>query len=397
MPSVEKIRAYAGPALFSFGFRPFFLAGALLAGLLPVVTAAALGGRFEVGGAYGPFAWHGHEMVYGYLAAVIAGFLTTAVPNWTGRMPVVGAPLAGSLLIWLAGRIAVAMSGAFGLWAAAAIDVAFLLGVSFFVWREIVAGRNWRNLPVCALLTLFAAGDIIWHGEQLSGAQTGLGYRWGLAGVAMLLALIGGRITPSFTRNWLARTGRAPIKAGVGAIDSVALALAGAAMAVWTVAPFGPLTGILLVVAGVAHLLRLSQWGGLRTFAEPLVTILHVGYLWLPASFLMLGLSALAPGAVPPMAALHALAAGAAGVMTLAVMTRATRGHTGRPLVADGWTVLIYALVNLGAALRVAAPFLPVEYALAVGASSGLWSAAFLLFAIVYGRYLIAPRPGRAT
>ncbi|GAB4518972.1 MAG: NnrS family protein [Amphiplicatus sp.] len=397
MTSAEKVRAYAGSVLFSFGFRPFFLAGALVAGLLPILTAAALGARLEIGGAYGPFAWHGHEMVYGYLSAVVAGFLTTAVPNWTGRLPIVGAPLVGIFLIWLAGRIAVAMSGVIDLRVVAAADAAFLIGMSFFVWREIVAGKNWRNLPVCALLTLFAVGDVIWHGERLFGAQTGLGYRWGLAVVAMLLALIGGRITPSFTRNWLARTGRTPIDAHVGMVDKAALVVGGAATAVWTIAPSGPIAGVLLVIAGLAHLLRLSRWGGLRTFAEPLVTILHIGYLWLPASFLMLGFSVLAPGAVPPTAALHTLAAGAAGVMTLAVMTRATRGHTGRPLAADGWTVAIYALVNLGAALRVAAPFLPVEHALAIGVSGILWGAAFLLFAVVYGRYLITRKPDRAT
>ncbi|HNS86545.1 MAG TPA: NnrS family protein [Parvularculaceae bacterium] len=390
--TAELMRAYRGPALFSFGFRPFFLFGAVTAAGLPVFAALSMSGFAAPGGAYGAIAWHGHEMVYGFLAAIVAGFVLTAVPNWTGRLPVLGARLMSLFALWLSGRAAIAASGVIGAGAAAIIDSSFLIVLDLIIFREITAGKNWRNMPVCLLLALFATGNVVWHMRAVNDGADPFGLRWGLAVIAMLIALIGGRITPSFTRNWFLKNGIDVPASPFSFVDKAALGALGAGLILWLVAPTGLPTGAVLAAASALHLLRFARWRGWRTISEPMVTILHIGYLWLAVSIGFLAASALQPAVIATSTAFHALTAGGAGVMTLAVMTRATRGHTGRALTADGATIAIYALVNLGAALRVAAAFFPSSYAMLLIAASIAWSGAFLLFAIVYGRYLAGPR-----
>lgn len=386
-------RTYGGAALFSHGFRPFFLGGALVAATVPMATALSLSGALSVGAAYGPIAYHGHEMVFGYLAAVVSGFVLTAVPNWTGRLPVVGRRLIALFGLWIAGRLALPFSGTFGAGVAAVIDAPFLFVMALVMWREVSAGKNWRNAPVCVLVTVLAMANLLWHLDALGNGAGTLDLRAGMAVISVLIALIGGRITPSFTRNWLVKTGRSTLNASTGPLDRTALGVLIAALSVWLVAPQHTITGVLLFLAAALHLLRLSRWRGWRTAAEPLVSILHIGYLWLPVGLVFLGISAIDPLSVTPSLALHALTAGAAGVMPLAVMTRATLGHTGRELRADAPTVAIYLLINLGAVARLAAGFMPAYYVSAVTVAALLWSGAFLLFAAVYGRYLAAPRP----
>ncbi|GJL94505.1 MAG: short-chain dehydrogenase [Hyphococcus sp.] len=390
--SAQQIRNYTGPSIFSFGFRPFFLGGALIAVVMPLLMAAFMAGALDFGGHYGAIALHGHEMVYGYLSAIIAGFLLTAVPNWTGRLPIVGRGLVAIFVLWIGGRFAVVFSGVIDARLVLAIDASFLFVMSAILWREILTGKNWRNAPIGVMVTLFASGNLVWHLEYAGIAQAGLGLRWGLGIVALLLALIGGRVTPSFTRNWLAKNNKPSIEAGLSIVDKISLALIGLGVLLWIIKPTSAPTGGVLIAAALANILRLYRWGGWRTTSEPLVMILHVGYFWLVVALMFLGLAALAPSFVSPLAALHALSAGAAGVMTLAVMTRATLGHTGRPLSADRSTLVIYVLVNLGAVIRVAAPFIAIDYSLTVMLSAILWSAAFFMFAIVYGRYLILPK-----
>jgi uncharacterized protein involved in response to NO len=395
--SAEQMRKYRGPAVFSFGFRPFFLGGALFAALGPLAMAASFIAPFTIGGA-AAMTWHAHEMVYGYLAAVVAGFLLTAVPNWTGRLPALGGRLVFLFGLWLAGRAAMMFAASAGNLATAIVDCAFLVFLAAFIWREVLIGKNWRNAPVCVIVSLFAVGNIIWHVEASMGVAHAVGFRFGIGLIGVLLALIGGRVTPSFTRNWLAQRGRAQQgSASIDLIDKIALGLIGAGMIGWVLAPYAKLTGLLLLAASAMHFYRLSRWGGWRTLEEPLVVILHLGYFWLVVSVALLGVSALWPTIIPSVSALHALTAGAAGVMTLAVMTRATLGHTGRALTADRVTTAIYVLVNLGAAMRVAAASFPGNYAHAALAAAIVWSSAFLLFSVVYGRYLLSPRIVKAT
>ncbi len=388
-----KTQTYQGPALFSHGFRPFFLGGAVFAALVPLMTAVSMAyGRTLWGG--NAIEYHAHEMVFGFLPAIIAGFLFTAIPNWTGRLPIAGARLGALALIWAAGRVAMALPGVFGPVATAAIDAAFFVIVAGLVWREVLAGKNWRNAPVCLLVSVFALANVAWHLSHIAGGPAAASLRAGLAIVAVLLTLIGGRVTPSFTRNWLAKRGGTSVSASVGVIDKAALVAGAVSMAAWVAAPYAVATGWLLVAAAVLHSMRLARWGGVKTLSEPLLAILHVGYLWVVASFLLLGLAALAPGVVSYQAGVHALTAGAMGVMILAVMARATRGHTGRALSADAPTILAFVMVNTGAAARVGAPFALAHYTELVAAAALLWSGAFALFVIVYGRYLTGARAG---
>ena len=205
MSSVASRRAYSGPALLSFGFRPFFLGAGLwsVAGML--LWLAVYAGDVTLPTAFIPRDWHVHEMLYGYVPAVVAGFLLTAIPNWTGRLPVSGLPLAALAGLWLAGRIAIAVSAAIGPILAAVIDVAFLATFAAVALREIVAGRNWRNLRVLAVLAVLIGGNVLFHLEAIRDGAADYGIRVGLAGAVGLIMLVGGRIVPSFTRNWLAR------------------------------------------------------------------------------------------------------------------------------------------------------------------------------------------------
>lgn len=389
--TAERMRAHTGPALFSFGFRPFFLFSALWAALsVPIWISSrqAFGGT--VFGQEG-LGWHVHEMLFGYLAGVIAGFLLTAVPNWTGRLPVTGWPLAGLFVLWVAGRIAMLAAGVLGPWAAV-IDAAFLIVFAAVIWREVLAGRNWRNLPVAVMVSLFAAANIAFHFGAVEPAARDLATRLALAIGAMLICLIGGRVTPSFTRNWLMKRGEERLPAPVGRFDQIALVAAGIALAAWTASPDAPAVGVGLFLAGGLHLARLSRWRGPAARAEPLVWILHLGYLWTAIGILLLGLSVLAPAEVPRPAAIHALTAGGVGVMTLAMMTRASLGHTGQPLTANAATLAVYLLVNFGAVVRTASPFAAAGYDLLLLVSAILWAGAFALFAIAYGPLLLKPR-----
>lgn len=385
------------PSILSGGFRPFFLGGALWALIVVGLWVGALSGALTLPTRLDPLAWHRHEMLFGYLGAVIAGFLMTAIPNWTGRLPIAGSRLAALAGLWLAARLATLFSAE--LWPAVAplLDVGFLLVLAAVCAREVIAARN-RNFPIVIIILLFAIASAIDHAEGLGlVVGTGLGWRAGFALVLMLIAVIGGRIIPSFTRNWLSKQG---MKTGLPGqpdlFDKLCLAATAIALAGWAVVPDSGPVAIFLIAAGALQAIRLGRWSGHRTLSDPLVFILHVAYAWLPFGLLLLGASIVVP-AVPATSALHALAAGAMASMTLAVMSRATLGHTGRALHADLPTVAIFVFVTLGAAVRVAAPLLPLDYMPAIELAGLLWGGAFLLFVLTYGPKLAGPRPdGRA-
>jgi uncharacterized protein involved in response to NO len=329
-------------------------------------------------------------MIFGYLGAVMAGFILTAVPNWTGRLPLSGAPLALLFALWVAGRIACSAVGSPV--AVMVLDLAFPVTLSAAIWREVLAGKNWRNAPVALLLTLFAAANLLHHLGGFWPDLSGIAVRLALGIAATLIALIGGRIVPSFTRNWLVKRGSERLPASFGRIDQTALVAVVGAVLAWNLAPDHPATGALIAVAGVLLGVRLVRWRGVRTWRAPIVFILHVGYLWLAAALLMLGGSILRPDLVPQSAAIHALTAGAIATMTLAVMTRATRGHTGRAIEADAATIVLYATVTAGALLRVAVPLAPSLYMALLVAAGTLWSLAFVLFVVRYGPMLLLPK-----
>lgn len=216
MAPIPRLRAYQGPAVLSYGFRPFFLAGAAYAGLGVLTWLPLFDGELRLASAMAPVDWHVHEMLYGYIPAVMTGFLLTAVPNWTGRLPLQGRPLLVLVAVWLAGRVAVTGSALIGWRAAALVDVAFLALVMAAAAREIVSGKNWRNLKVVAVLLLLTVGNAMFHVEVHLDGKAFYGQRLGIAAAVALIMLVGGRIVPSFTRNWLVREnpGRLPAPSG---------------------------------------------------------------------------------------------------------------------------------------------------------------------------------------
>lgn len=379
------------PAVLSHGFRPFFLLGALYAACIILVWLPILSGEFSTESVFAPIDWHIHETMFGFLAAIITGFLLTAIPNWTGRLPVQGAPLLGFVLLWLAGRIAVFFSSEIGWLAAAIVDCLFLATIAAAAAREIAAGRNWRNLAVLIPLAIFLLANVLFHIEVWLHATSDYSRRLAISAAVVLIMIIGGRIIPSFTRNWLARENPGRLPAPFNRFDRIAIFCSAVALLVWTLAPERMVTAVLLLAAAALNLVRLARWAGHRTGRDGLVLVLHVSYLFVPGGLLLAGLAALDPVHVPPVAAIHAFGLGAIGMMTLAVMTRASLGHTGHPLKADVATHLIYAAILLAALIRIVAAFLPGETSL-LHASATLWSLAFLGYCLRYGGMLLRPR-----
>lgn len=389
MAPIPRLRAYDGPALLSYGFRPFFLLAALQAGLTVLVWLPFVTGHLTVPTAFAPVDWHVHEMLFGYQTAAIGGFLLTAIPNWTGRLPVQGRPLLVLVLAWLAGRLAVWASAAIGWRLAMAIDALFLLLLAGAAAREIVAGRNWRNLKVVILVGLLLAANLAFHLEAGLTGSADFARRFAIAVILMLVVLIAGRIVPSFTRNWLAQRGEGRMPVPFGAYDKIVLAVSAVALVCWVAVPENAATGIALLFAAGLHLFRLVRWAGDRSWRNPLLVILHVAYLFVPVGFALTALASL--GFVASGAGIHAWTAGAFGTMTLAVMSRASLGHTGRALVATGATQACYLMIVVGSMARICSALGhgPTTLLHVAGLS---WSLAFLVFAFAYWQVLTGAR-----
>ncbi|SFJ04131.1 uncharacterized protein involved in response to NO [Bosea sp. OK403] len=392
MAPIPRLREYVGPALLSYGFRPFFLLGSIYAGLAILAWLPMFYGELEIATLFSHRDWHIHEMLYGYLPAVVTGFLLTAIPNWTGRLPLQGKPLLVLVAAWILGRVAVTGSAWIGWLPAATIDLSFLLLVAGAAGREIIVGRNWRNLKVLVVLGLLLGGNAMFHLEAHLYGASDYGVRLGIAATILLVMLVGGRIVPSFTRNWLARENPGRLPASFGRFDIASMICAGAALLAWIAVPEAPTTGAALFVAGVLQAVRLARWAGYRTWRDPLVLILHVAYAFVPLGFMLLGLASLGFGSAT--AGIHAWTGGAVGTMTLAVMSRASLAHTGRPLAASRAVQAFYALVVLAALARICASLHPA-WSLGLLHVAGLaWAGAFLGFALAYWRVLTQPRLG---
>jgi uncharacterized protein involved in response to NO len=387
MNATPRLRAYRGPVLLSYGFRPFFLLGAIYAGFAILAWLPVIYGELELSTAFSPIDWHVHEMLYGYLPAVVTGFLLTAIPNWTGRLPIQGMPLLILVAVWIAGRVAVTVSVVIGWLPAAVIDVAFLVLVIAATAREIIAGGNWRNLRVIGLVTLLLVGNVAFHIEAHVQGSAEYGARIGIAATVLLIVLIGGRIIPSFTRNWLARENPGRLPAPFARFDAVAVVLSAATLALWIVQPSGRLTAAALAVAATLNIARMARWAGDRTWRDRLVFILHVGYAFVPLGFLLAGAAAL--GIVMADAGIHAWTVGAAGTMTLAVMTRASLGHTGKALAASAVTQAIYAAIVIAALARICSSLEPVWSRQLLPIGTLAWVVAFFGFAGSFGPLLV--------
>lgn len=378
---------------FAYGFRPFFL----LAGIYAAVAIAIWLSMYRLGvtplDGLPPQYWHAHEMIYGFIAAAVAGFMLTAVPSWTGSRGFGGRPLQALVLAWLVGRVAFMLAGSIPLYVLAVVELVFLPGVMLTVAPSLLRASN-RNTPLLLLLLFFWAGDALFLFGVAEGRidLSARGLRAGLDLVLVLLTIIGGRIVPAFTRNAL-RAGGIEVKLDSSKLlNRVAVGLMIAYALADIAAPHHAVTAGIAGAAAIAQLWRLAGWQGWRSRSKPIVWILHLAYLWIPVG---LALKALSVFGGPGWGVhwLHALGAGAAGTMILAVMTRASLGHTGRPLEVRPQITLAYVTLTLAVAVRVFGPaLLPLDYATTVFVAGALWVLSFLLFVGIYAPILLKPR-----
>lgn len=380
-------------AIWGYGFRPFFMGAGVLAALLIPWWAGALAWGLPLGTAWPPTLWHGHEMLFGFIGAAIAGFLLTAVPSWTGERGFAGWPLILLATLWGLGRAAVATSSLCPMSWVAGLDLSFLPGLMAFLLPPLTRARN-RNTPLLAVLMALWATDVAFYWGLLHG-NVGFARHALLIGIDIMIVLvtvIGGRIVPAFTSTALRQRGvlspvrnlRALTPLAVGAMLVVTL------VDLWK--PESSAAGTAAALAALIQFTRLAQWQSVRTLRMPIVWVLHLSYFWLALGLALKALTLLTSVAFGQFY-LHALTIGAAATMIVAVMTRASLGHTGRPLVVARPTACTYGLLTAAAAVRVFGPtLLPIPYSQIVLLAAGLWTMAFVLFLGVYAPILLSPR-----
>lgn len=377
-------------AIAAKGFRPFFLVAALFAVAILPLWVLALLGALDPGHYLGATYWHAHEMVFGFAVAVIAGFLLTAVGNWTKRETLVGAPLLGLCGLWLAGRAAITFAEFLPWGFPAALDLAFLPLLIVVLARPLVASKNWQNLVMVAILIALFAANLSIHLDAL-----GILPEWRRRGslvavdiVVLVVLVIAGRVFPLFTRN---ATGVESIRS-FPVLDRLTVLAMAVLVALDAALPHPALSAIAAGVTGALAAARTVHWGARHAGKAPLLWILHVGYAWIPLGLLLRAASACS-GAVPPSIATHALTVGAIGTLTVGIMARVALGHSGRALEASTSSVAAFVLVTLAAVVRVLDPLLaPAHYRASLFVSAALWSGAFASFLIAYARILVSPR-----
>ena len=377
------------PHWLTGGFRPFFLLGAVAMVASVLVWLPLYIGDLALPTVFRPRDWHVHTTLFGGVMAIVAGFTLTAVANWTGRPPVAGRLLFVLVCLWLAGRLAVSTSGWIGANAATVVDLLFPVALTLVLAREVIAAKNHRNLRVVAAVAALGFADLAFHLEARATGTAEISVRMAVSLVILLILLIGGRVIPAFTRNWLAARKAARLPAAFSTLDAVGMAAAVGGLLAWTAFPDATATAGLLGLAGILAAVRLSRWCGLSARSEPLLFVLHAGFATITLGFLAIAASILWPSAVDPVAAVHIWTVGTVGAMPLAMMTRATRGHSGRPLVAGRLEVALFALVFIGAAARVAAPYAGGWYVHVLDCAGLAWAAAYLVFIAGYGRMLL--------
>ncbi len=398
MSAVDAALPRPVPALLDAGFRPFFLLGSLYA----VGSLAAWLVVFAVPGARSarwlepwpaPY-WHGHEMIFGFVATAIAGFLLTAVPSWTDTPRVRGRPLALLVGVWLLGRVALWLAAWLPGGVVAVADGAFLPLLALTVGRPIWRARRPGNAPVVVVLVLLSLANLGLHASVMAGDPGAMRSRLHLALylVLVLLAIISGRIVPLFTRNALRRRGVEAAVVTSPAVERLLPFAMGAAVGLALLREGSTASGMASLFCAVLLGLRQRRWQPLRTLDQPILWVLHVGHAWLALGFAFTGVAALAP-VFPASTALHALGAGAIGTSIVGVMSRVALGHTGREIEASSAMVVAYALVILGGLVRVFGPLaLPGSYRATVIWAGSLWAVGYVLFALRSGPVLTRPR-----
>jgi uncharacterized protein involved in response to NO len=377
------------PAWLAKGFRPFFLLGSGFAALIMPLWLLALAGVVQIDAYVGAMFWHAHEMVFGFTTAVIAGFLLTAVGNWTGRETAVGGRLLVLVALWLAGRVAFAAMSVLPGPVIAIADLAFLPVLAVVVGRALVATRNRRNYAVLAVLAALWLANLAIH---LDANHVIAGWQWratlaAIDAITLLILLISARIFPMFTRNTTAVTSIRSLRA----LD-IATVAAMAALLIVDIARPGSRAGTgIAAVTAAAALARSVPWGARHTARHPLLWILHVGHAWVVVGLGLRVAAELVPR-IPASAAIHALTAGALGCITLGMMARVSLGHSGRPLVAPLPVALAFGALVVAAIVRVIGPFSLALYPAALYLAGSLWSVAFATFTVAYARILTEPR-----
>lgn len=378
-----------------YAFRPLFLLLVLQALGMITLWVCWWTGLVTLPWARDPLQWHVHEMLTGFAGAAIGGFLLTAVATWTGRPPVGGWRLGLLCLFWAGGRLSL-----FFPLSHAVFDIAYWLGLWLLMAGEVVGAGNRRNYKILVILGLLLASDAAWHvNELLAGPwlrQAGLAQLWL---VLLLIAVIGGRIIPAFTGNWLKRRA---VESGAPPPDAASLPPAFTrfdlacivSLLLYFVASLLPAPLPLLLVLGwlaaLLHALRLWRWQGLRCLADPLVWMLHLSYAWLPLGLALHAASA--PGWVPASAGIHALTIGCMAGMILSVSSRAALGHSQRPLRSHPLLTTAIVALNLAALLRVCAAVHPA-WSWLLGLSALAWVLAMLAYATVYLPILLGAKP----
>ena len=379
----------AGAALFSLGFRPFFLLAASFAIVQLVIWLSVYIGGVNLATYFGAVLWHGHEMIFGYTTAVIAGFLLTAVPNWTGIATPEGKPLAALATLWVAARVLPFFSKSVPHWFIATVDIAFLPVLAGILAIPLLQARQQRNLVVLLLLGVLAIANVMMHLEALdvTSGTARRGIELAINLILLLIVLVGGRVIPFFAERAVAGMSvrRWPV-VEAAAFGSVILLTVTA-----LVYPEPRFVGLLGAFAFLSHAVRLSGWYSKRIWTVPILWVLYLGYGWLVLGFALQTLAML--GVVSRFLSLHAFTVGAIGVLTLGMMARVALGHTGRAMKAAKPMVVAFVLINLAAFLRVVPPIaFPDGYLYFVGASGVLWIMAFSIFLYLYTPMLFAPR-----
>ncbi|MCA9531729.1 MAG: NnrS family protein [Myxococcales bacterium] len=395
--TTEPERAASPPrtVLFGWGFRPFFLAAGIYAFAPLLVWLFEFSTGTDLTARWSAMFFHGHEMVFGFAAAAVTGFLLTAVPNWTGTDRVHGPKLAALAALWLAGRVAMWCSAWLPAWLVTVVDLALFPTLALTLAGPLIRAKRARNMPFPVLLLVLFAANLLTHLQVLGVAHTmRLGLHLGIYVLVMLILIVGGRITPAFTSGALRKAGsglelRPAFRyEPVATIGAAALALVldlAKAPAAWTAS--------VSLLAGLLVAWRLFRWRSVRTWRWPIVWILHIGYGFVALGFLTRAVDGFF-GVMTATTTLHAFTAGAIGTMILAVMTRAALGHSGRTIVASPPIVIAYLLVVAGALVRVFTPELvaPAKYPQAVVIGGVIWAAGYLLFTVIYAPILIRPR-----
>lgn len=391
-----KVNPDAWP-LFALGFRPFYLGAAVFAVLALPMWLGWYGGYLFILPAMNVLTWHMHEMIFGFAPAVIAGFLLTAVRNWTGLPTSTGTALAGLFLLWIAGRVLI-LTGPLPM--AAVVDLVFLPAIGVAIAIPIWQSRNRRNFKVLVIIGALTIANLTFHLANMNvlpNVPVTAAFNLALDIIALLIAIMGGRVIPAFTKNALPNVNvRHDSRIEFVAIGSlIVIAIAGVLHPLWTM-PKGIWVAI-LAAGAVSHAIRLAGWAPHRTISQPLLLMLPVAYAWLPLSLALRMLAEL--GFVPTAAAVHALTIGAISSLMLAMMARSALGHTGRPLVAGAAEISAFSLLQLAAVMRVFSGSIPAEfYRSAVIWAGSVWTVAFMIFLVTYWPILtrrrVDGRPG---